>query len=103
MNSLLHVTGVVKQDCNDFSYIIEDSTRMCERIWREDIITDYDDANQIIQVKQLFLLRKLNGKLLTHQISLKFCKDIVSQKLIHVFSEELKYSWFKIEIYPFIS
>eukprot|EP00105_Crassostrea_gigas_P022697 XP_011442307.1 PREDICTED: uncharacterized protein LOC105338748 isoform X2 [Crassostrea gigas] len=41
--------GVVKQDCNDFSYIIEDSTRMCERIWREDIITDYDDANQIIQ------------------------------------------------------
>lgn len=75
---------------------------MCERIWREDIITDYDDANQIIQVKQLFLLRKLNGKLLTHQISLKFCKDIVSQKLIHVFSEELKYSWFEIEIYPFI-
>ncbi|KAK3099856.1 hypothetical protein FSP39_010823 [Pinctada imbricata] len=43
--------GVVKQDCDDNSYIIEDSTRMCERIWREDIITDYDDANQIIQPK----------------------------------------------------
>lgn len=43
--------GIVQQDCGDFSYIIEDSTRMCEKIWREDIITDYDDANQIIQPK----------------------------------------------------
>ena len=38
------------------SYIIEDSTQMCERIWREDIITDYDDANQVIQVKIFFLM-----------------------------------------------
>ncbi|XP_021341552.1 uncharacterized protein LOC110442323 isoform X2 [Mizuhopecten yessoensis] len=43
--------GIVQQDCGDLSYIIEDSTRMCEKIWREDIITDYDDANQIIQPK----------------------------------------------------
>ena len=57
---LLFPKGVVKQDCNDFSYIIEDSTRMCERIWREDIITDYDDANQIIQVLVYDLDRKMN-------------------------------------------
>lgn len=43
--------GVVQQDCEDFSYYIEDATKMCERIWREDIITDYDDANQVIQPK----------------------------------------------------
>lgn len=73
---LMYLTGVVKQDCNDFSYIIEDSTRMCERIWREDIITDYDDANQIIQVKQLRLLRRLDGQQVTHQICLKILNKI---------------------------
>lgn len=43
--------GIVKEDCGDYSYIVEDATHQFEKIWREDIITDYDDANQILQPK----------------------------------------------------
>jgi hypothetical protein len=42
--------GIVREDCGDYSYIVEDATHQFEKIWREDIITDYDDANQILQV-----------------------------------------------------
>ena len=43
--------GIVREDCGDYSYIVEDATHQFEKIWREDIITDYDDANQILQPK----------------------------------------------------
>ncbi|CAC5414531.1 unnamed protein product [Mytilus coruscus] len=43
--------GIVREDCGDRSYIVEDATHQVEKIWREDIITDYDDANQILQPK----------------------------------------------------
>ncbi|CAH1267973.1 VWA3A [Branchiostoma lanceolatum] len=41
--------GTVKQALGDDSYYIEDSVGDMERIFREDIITDEDDANNIIQ------------------------------------------------------
>ncbi|KAI8508392.1 von Willebrand factor type A domain, partial [Branchiostoma belcheri] len=41
--------GTVKQSLGDDSYYIEDSVGDMERIFREDIITDEDDANNIIQ------------------------------------------------------
>ncbi|XP_071086987.1 von Willebrand factor A domain-containing protein 3B-like [Haliotis cracherodii] len=37
-------------NCQDFSYMVVDSTGEAERIWREDIITESDDANHIIKV-----------------------------------------------------
>lgn len=44
------VAGVVREDCEDGSYFVEDSVGDLERIWREDIISDADDANSVIQV-----------------------------------------------------
>nr|KAG5692189.1 hypothetical protein BaRGS_008735 [Batillaria attramentaria] len=35
--------GTVQQNLGDCSYIVEDATGYIERIWREDIISDYDD------------------------------------------------------------
>ncbi|XP_076446673.1 von Willebrand factor A domain-containing protein 3B-like isoform X2 [Babylonia areolata] len=35
--------GTVQQNVGDLSYIVEDATGHVERIWREDIISDYDD------------------------------------------------------------
>ena len=42
--------GIVRQDCGDGSYFLEDSVGNLERIWREDVITDADDAKHVIQV-----------------------------------------------------
>ena len=35
--------GTIQQYLGDLSYIVEDATGYIERIWREDIISDYDD------------------------------------------------------------
>ena len=45
-----YASGVVRQNCGDSSYFVEDSVGDLERIWREDIITDQDDASHSIQV-----------------------------------------------------
>ncbi len=47
---LVCCSGVVRQDCEDGSYFVEDSVGDLERIWREDIVTDRDDAKHILQV-----------------------------------------------------
>lgn len=44
--------GIVRQDCGDNSYFVEDSVGDLERIWREDIITDQDDASHGIVVSK---------------------------------------------------
>ena len=49
-NYHLFILGSVKQSCGDFSYLVEDSVGDMEQIWREDIITDNDDASNILQV-----------------------------------------------------
>lgn len=36
--------GTVHQNLGDCSYVVEDATGNIERIWREDIISDYDDS-----------------------------------------------------------
>ena len=53
--SMLHsllcsVPGTVQQNMGDLSYIVEDATGHIERIWREDIISDYDDNAPPLQV-----------------------------------------------------
>ena len=45
-----YASGIVRQNCGDSSYFVEDSVGDLERIWREDIITDQDDASRSIQV-----------------------------------------------------
>ena len=42
--------GIVRHDCGDHSYLVEDSVGDLERIWREDIIADMDDADNVLQV-----------------------------------------------------
>ncbi|KAI0238962.1 hypothetical protein LSAT2_010272 [Lamellibrachia satsuma] len=41
--------GTVRQDCNDGSYLVEDSAGCFEKIGREDIIADSDDAHIVIE------------------------------------------------------
>ncbi len=41
---------MVRHDCGDNSYIVEDGVGDLEKIWREDIITDQDDVHQSVQV-----------------------------------------------------
>ncbi len=43
--------GIVHQNCGDCSYFVEDSVGDMERIWREDIITEADDADAVLQVQ----------------------------------------------------
>ncbi|XP_064636642.1 von Willebrand factor A domain-containing protein 3B-like isoform X2 [Lineus longissimus] len=43
--------GTVRQAGDAGAYFIEDSCGDIEKIWREDIITDEDDADNIIQIK----------------------------------------------------
>ncbi|CAH1777455.1 unnamed protein product [Owenia fusiformis] len=43
--------GTLRQDCEDYSYFVEDSVGDLEKIWREDIITDNDDAGNVLQYK----------------------------------------------------
>ena len=42
--------GIVRHNCGDNSYFVEDGVGKLERIWREHIITDEDDAARVIQV-----------------------------------------------------
>ena len=44
------MSGTVRQDCNDGSYLVEDSAGCFEKIGREDIIADSDDAHIVIEV-----------------------------------------------------
>ena len=46
------VSGTVRHDCNDGSYLVEDSSGCLEKIGREDIIADSDDAHIVIEVCQ---------------------------------------------------
>lgn len=43
--------GIVRHDCSDGSYLVEDSIGDLEKIWREDIIADSDDADVLLQVR----------------------------------------------------
>ena len=45
----MHV-GIVVQDCGNHSYFVEDSVGSVEKIWREDIIADKDEADAEIKV-----------------------------------------------------
>ncbi|KAJ8298496.1 hypothetical protein KUTeg_025027, partial [Tegillarca granosa] len=36
--------GIVKQNCGDLNYLVEDVTKTYDKICREDIITDYDNT-----------------------------------------------------------
>lgn len=40
---LFFSSGVIRYDCGDNSYIVEDSVGDLEKIWREDILADGDD------------------------------------------------------------
>lgn len=42
--------GTIRQNVGDLSYIVEDATGHIERIWREDIISDYDDNAPPVKV-----------------------------------------------------
>ena len=42
--------GTIRQDCGDGSYLVEDSLGDLEQIYRQDIITDADDADNEIDV-----------------------------------------------------
>eukprot|EP00794_Sanderia_malayensis_P007171 gene7171-7977_t len=42
--------GTIKQDCGDSTYYVEDSVGYVERIVRQDIITDEDDADNVIKI-----------------------------------------------------
>lgn len=42
------VSGTVRKDCEDGSYLVEDSVGDLEQIYRPDIITDSDDADSEI-------------------------------------------------------
>ncbi|KAL8616726.1 hypothetical protein ACOMHN_017764 [Nucella lapillus] len=42
--------GTVRQNVGDLSYIVEDATGHIEKIWREDIISDYDDNAPPVKV-----------------------------------------------------
>ncbi|XP_058885475.1 von Willebrand factor A domain-containing protein 3B-like isoform X2 [Acipenser ruthenus] len=42
--------GAVVHSCGDQSYFVQNNEGELERIWREDLITDADDAENIIQV-----------------------------------------------------
>lgn len=43
--------GIVKKNCGDFNYLVEDVTKTYDKICREDIITDYDNTNQTFTIK----------------------------------------------------
>ena len=47
---LLLSSGTIKQDCGDGSYLVEDSVGDLEQIYRPDIITEADDAENEIGV-----------------------------------------------------
>lgn len=48
---LLHsLPGTIRQDCGDGSYFVEDSLGDLEQIYRPDMITDADDADNEIDV-----------------------------------------------------
>ena len=46
------LTGIVRENCGDFSYIVEDSVGDLEKIWREDIIHDDDDRDKQLKVRR---------------------------------------------------
>ena len=48
--SLFICTGTIKEDCGDSTYYVEDSVGVVERIIRQDIISDEDDASNNISV-----------------------------------------------------
>ena len=45
--------GTIRQEVGDGSYFVEDAVGDLEKIWREDIIADGDDADITIQVRHL--------------------------------------------------
>ena len=47
---LLFLSGTIRQDCGDGSHLVEDSVGDLEQIYRPDIITDADDADNEIRV-----------------------------------------------------
>lgn len=57
MNIYFLATGIVKHDHSDYSYSLEDSTGLMERIWREDIISENDGCNQVLEVNTAILKR----------------------------------------------
>lgn len=54
--SNLYFSGTVKQQIEEGSYYIQDSVGNLEAIFREDIISDKDDANTLIKVSYISCL-----------------------------------------------
>ena len=54
----------MRQDCGDGTFFVEDSVGDLEQIPRMDIITDEDDADNVIKVRshlQMIILGSING------------------------------------------
>ena len=49
-------SGIVRHDCGDNSYIVEDGVGDLEKIWREDILADQDDDGGTLVVSEGDLL-----------------------------------------------
>ena len=53
--------GTIKENLGNCAYLVQDSTDALEKIWREDIIAESDDADVTLQVcvKLAFIILKL--------------------------------------------
>ncbi|XP_013387557.1 von Willebrand factor A domain-containing protein 3B [Lingula anatina] len=49
--------GTIRENCGDCSYFVEDGAGDMERIYREDIITDNDDVQQLLQERGTVVAR----------------------------------------------
>ena len=52
--------GTIKHDCGDGSYFVQDSVGDLDKIWREDILTDNDEADVVLQVKEIMAGSQIN-------------------------------------------
>ena len=50
----VYFLGTIKEDCGKTIYAVEDTVGNVEKIVRDDIITDEDDADNIINVSWLY-------------------------------------------------
>ena len=44
------ISGTVKENLGNCAYLVQDSTDALEKIWREDILAESDDADFILEV-----------------------------------------------------
>ena len=72
--------GIIRHDCADGSYLVEDSIGDLEKIWRENIIADNDDANAVLQVR-------LYGNQTSNLQYLMYCKIVCTYFVQFVESE----------------